>query len=457
MEGPSAQAVRRILAGQPLYGPPTLDYVPPVYTPLYFYIGALVAQLTSPTLLPLRLVSLLASLGSAMLIGHLVWRETRQAAVAALAAAVFIGSTRLASTTLDLARTDALSLFWVLGALHAARSADLQPRSTWWLSAASGVLTGLAILTKQTAALIAVALVVHAIASRRVERVLAYTLGVGVTAGLAGLLLVADFGTWPVLYLSELPRQHALQPELIGRFWTQDVLPAFAVPLVIGAWFLLARRGVFWLVVVLALVAMGWGARLNVGSAANVLLPAYAGLAVLFGLGLAELLRRLDGRLAPALVLAVATAQLLVVGYNPRQTSPLRSDGWAGDRLVSTIGSLRGVVFGPQFGEFQRLGGKGDQAYGTAVMELVGGFGGEVLPEGAQWLQAYAGALRERRYDELLLDPELFRPLKQVAEANGYVDTGPLFGPGDEFTMWSTPIVPNPHVWVPRERLGVSP
>lgn len=36
MEAPSLQVVRRILQGLPLYGPPTLDYAPTLYAPVYF-------------------------------------------------------------------------------------------------------------------------------------------------------------------------------------------------------------------------------------------------------------------------------------------------------------------------------------------------------------------------------------------------------------------------------------
>ena len=56
-------------------------------------------------------------------------------------------------------------------------------------------------------------------------------------------------------------------------------------------------------------------------------------------------------------------------------------------------------------------------------------------------------------FDELLLDPEYAAFLKRAAEENGYVDTGPLFPPQDVFNQWHTANTPNPHVWVPRERL----
>ena len=67
--------------------------------------------------------------------------------------------------------------------------------------------------------------------------------------------------------------------------------------------------------------------------------------------------------------------------YNPREGSPLRSEVWAADRLVAAISHLPGTVFGPQYGEFQYQAGKGDQAFATNLMELMGSFGGAVRPK----------------------------------------------------------------------------
>src|SRR4029453_9617863 len=62
MEGGSLVEGNRLLAGQSLSVRPSVDFVPFVYAPLYFYLSALVSQLTGPGFLALRLVSFAASL-----------------------------------------------------------------------------------------------------------------------------------------------------------------------------------------------------------------------------------------------------------------------------------------------------------------------------------------------------------------------------------------------------------
>jgi hypothetical protein len=84
----------------------------------------------------------------------------------------------------------------------------------------------------------------------------------------------------------------------------------------------------------------------------------------------------------------------------------------------------------------------------------MGAFGGGRTPQGAAWIADYAQALRNRQFDRLLLDESYAGFLRQAAEQNGYVDTGPLFPDADEFTRWQSPYTQNPHVWVPGERVS---
>ncbi|MBV9174580.1 MAG: hypothetical protein JOZ81_31350 [Chloroflexi bacterium] len=470
MEAPAVQAVRRVLHGLPLYGPPTLDYVPPVYAPLYFYVSAAAAVVLGPSLLTLRLVSFLAALGSAALVAHLVWRETRAWLPTLVSAALFISSTTLAADSLDLARVDVMCVLLILAGLDAARAADVQvaPRAAIWLSLASGVLLALAVLTKQTAFVVVLAMGVHQVLSRSLRRLLAYVVGSGATLGLAALLLTLQSGNWWVLYLVRLPANHALQLTALDGFWSRQLLPAFTLPLLalpfflIGSWLRRELAAVrFWLLAALAMVGMAWGASLNRWSADNVVLPALAILAAGFGLGLHEALRRLPdagsnvgaGRAFRAYALLLVVAQFAFVHYNPRDTSPLRSDVEAGQRLVAAMQGVPGTAFGPDVSELLYQAGKGEQPVGLSVGELQGTFGGRPVDAGRAWGDAYAAALDQRRFDAVLLDPdsvEFF--LTDTTRDRGYVDTGPLIPAGDEYYRLGGRYMPQVHVWVPRER-----
>jgi hypothetical protein len=381
---------------------------------------------------------------------------------------VFVCSTGLSETILDLARVDALSLCCILASLafarHAAEHANRRTIVLWF---ASGLLMGLAILSKQTATAPALALLVVAVLSRNPRLPLAFVGGVVTPIAVAAVVLIAQYGQWPIFYLVELPRQHTLMLQRVQEFWSVEVLPAFTLPLVLLPVFLTGRwlerdyaAFRFWLLAALGMIGMAWGASLNYWSGSNVVSPAFAILAIGFGLAFADAQRLLrvrwhGARAFQVYVLVLALAQLAFEHYNPRATSPLRSDVQAGERFVSTIASLPGSVYAPDYPELIYQAGKGEDAFGLSIGELQGVFGGKPRPQGTIWTSAYAQALDERRFDRILLDPNGVLPfVTDSTRDHGYVDTGPLFPPGDEFYRLNSPYMPSLHVWVPRERVA---
>ena len=62
MEGGMVEHVFRILNSQPIYTVPSLEFIPYIYTPLYFYLSSWVSELTGIGFFPLRLVSFISTL-----------------------------------------------------------------------------------------------------------------------------------------------------------------------------------------------------------------------------------------------------------------------------------------------------------------------------------------------------------------------------------------------------------
>ena len=54
MEGGSLEHVARVLRGQPLYVPPSLEFTPYIYAPLYYYVAAPFAYSPVSTYAPPR-------------------------------------------------------------------------------------------------------------------------------------------------------------------------------------------------------------------------------------------------------------------------------------------------------------------------------------------------------------------------------------------------------------------
>jgi 4-amino-4-deoxy-L-arabinose transferase-like glycosyltransferase len=117
MEGGSLQMMYRVLSGKPLYAPPSIEFVPYTYTPLYFYLSALVSFLVGADFLPLRLVSFTASLASFFFLFAIIRRETGSALAGVAAAGLFAGSYAVNGNWFDIARIDSLCVAFLLSGI----------------------------------------------------------------------------------------------------------------------------------------------------------------------------------------------------------------------------------------------------------------------------------------------------------------------------------------------------
>ncbi len=117
MEGMGVDHVQRILDGKSLYVPPSIDFVPSIYTPLYYYTAALPAAILGNGPVPLRLVTIAATLGCLALIFSFVRRETGSRYAAMIAAGLFAGTYYLCESRFDVARVDMLFVFFLLCAV----------------------------------------------------------------------------------------------------------------------------------------------------------------------------------------------------------------------------------------------------------------------------------------------------------------------------------------------------
>ena len=106
MEGAGLVQVSRLLASKTLYVPPSIDFVPLIYPPLFFYASALIAKIIGLGFGALRLVSFLSSALCAVIIFLSVKEKTNSKFAALLGAGVFASTFMLTGQWFDIARTD---------------------------------------------------------------------------------------------------------------------------------------------------------------------------------------------------------------------------------------------------------------------------------------------------------------------------------------------------------------
>lgn len=427
MEGGAVDHVARLLAGDPIYVKPTLAFVPFFYPPFYFFVSAAVAKVTGIGFFPLRLVSLLSSLGVFGATFALVRRETRSTVAASLAIGVFAATYRAGGAWLDLARVDSLFLLLTIVGVYQVRFG--QSTGSW---AAAGVLFALAGLTKQTAVLMAAPMLLYALWidwRRGLGMAAAFVLVLGVPTW----ILDAASGGWYLKYVLYLPERIQAIGDIPPAIWERNIFGPLPLAWALTVGFVVSRAlrrdgaAIFYTLFVLSFVGAAWSSGRHSGAYDNVFIPAHLSLSIGLGLAFAELPR--TGTLGAAMratVSVLCALQLWMLSYSVSAQIPTAYDADLARQLHSLIAAAPGEVFVPHHGFVARDAGKPMSAHEWALYDVLRsadpGVRGHITAE-------MHDALAGHRYSLIVLDktePWFEEDLERYYERTGV----PLAGDG---------------------------
>ena len=446
LEGSMLLAAERVAHGQPIYVRPNFTFIPYMYAPAYYYISGWGVRLLGPRFLALRLVSLLSTCASIAVIYLFVFLDApgtrgRRHLAAVAGAAVYAAAYTWTREWFDLGRLDSFYIFLLLLALLSTRYLHPIFAAAMWT---------LAFLAKQT--IFPVALIMLCLDWKRPRRLL---LGVGsfllMTAVCNRVLDHATNG-WFWFYAFTVPHANAdlrLRPAVFYVF-SQWIAP-FGVALLIIAMAWVWNRPApgnfktrFYLVAAAALFGLCWFLQAHAGATANTPMPAYAILAVIFGISFA----RLDAafvfasREAARVFLLVAVAIPLVSWiYNPHDFMPHREMVASQDDLVAWLRVFPGDVYLPAHPYEGVLAGKQWHADNTSLHDALR----PNLPRVGDAVRAkIAEEVDQNKFDAVVLDglPEDVLPSQPWLPAD-LMQRYPIVGivPGSDV---SDPFGPHP-------------
>ena len=390
VESNSLVEVHRILAGQPLYPAPTVQYVPDGYPPLYFAVSAAAARVLGVSYLPLRLVSLVSSLACFALLGRLVQRETESAAAGAGAAGLFAATYFATSTWFDIGRVDSLFLALSIGGLYAAR----------WMrgtrgAVAAGVLLAAAALTKQTALAEGVVVIAALLTGPRRRLACIAALAEAAVLGISTLVLGLTTGGWYIFYVFQLMGDHPLKYSQLS--WLAAALLS-TLGLAACAALLGARRVPRVLLAgCAALAAEGCAALVHTGGGRNDMLPVFLAVVLLAGLALGG--AQSGWVSAAAGVLVLAQTALLLTGFHPAKAIPTSADRAVGERLTAGLRTLGGTVADPADPGLSLLAGMAPAAHQAAVYDVLRASDQAAI---ASFRASAAAAVAARRFSAII-------------------------------------------------------
>ena len=458
MEGNALSHLQRILAGQPLYHEPELAHLPNMYTPLYYYLSALVALVTGPSFLPLRLVSLASSLGIVVLLFVIVRRETGDRTAAAVSACTFAATYQIGDAWLDVGRVDSLFLLLMLASVYFIRFGKGASAL-----AVAGVLAGLAFLTKQTAAVVGLPMGLYLLFADW-RRGLWYCAGVGGVVGGVTAVLQVTSGGW-FLYYVTLAGDHPWRLWFLVDFWTKDLLGPLPFACLASAAALILWRPSgahfrqIYLFAGVGFLCGSWYTRILPLGHFNVLIPAYLWISLMVGIGLHQILSRIRGageaRLWRLLVLGAALAQLAILIYDPRPKLPTDADAAAGDKLVQKIRTIKGPVFIPCHDYLTVRAGKPGHAQLIPIWES---FASKPSAGRTKLLDDTHRLLSQQYFSAVILDHNPIGVFLRRAVERYYQPRGYLFAPNSKTFLPVTGMKTRPAVlYFPRPKPGAGP
>lgn len=436
MEGGMLEHVRRLSLGLPLFTPPSVEFVPYIYAPLYYYLGALGAEAWGLSLPMLRALSVGCTVGT---FGLLFWGSTRrlrgqpwrvQTFVGLVTVGLFAATWPLSGTFFDLARVDMLFVLLTLGGTLA-----LLEGTRLSSGGLAGMLLGLAFLSKQSALpwcgpLLALELWQHP------RRALVALLTLGLVGGGGSLLCAAGQQEWYVYYLFTLPGSHPLDWSLSSQLWSSDLLvPLWPSLGVIGLslWRLpdTRRQTRGELVLLLGALLTAWGSRVHVGGYDNVVLPLHVTVCLLAGRALARLSETPSDEKSPSLsrreglALGLLGLNLLLLFRDVSPLLPQEVDRHAGEELVKQLEAVPGAVWVPGHSELSLAAGKAAGAHWMALEDVLRGVPG---PAREGLIQSLRLAFQSQQFEAILLNGA---PPKRMLET--YELKGPVFAQPELF------------------------
>ncbi len=211
MEDGALQQALRLQHGHAIYGPPSAEYVPYLYTPLYSVILAGLGFVFPLGYVLGRVVSIAAVVAVCLALWRLVGHEGKPRAHQAIAVGMFLSGYVFTFRWLDLARIDSTFLALTLWGLTLLREGADSRRKL----VLAGVLMALAFWTKQTAFVFIVASgAVGLLITPR--KLWVYVLTIATLAGGGVLMMNAVTDGWFWTYVYELHQQHSFNEV---RFW----------------------------------------------------------------------------------------------------------------------------------------------------------------------------------------------------------------------------------------------
>jgi hypothetical protein len=404
VEGGFLDLLTRFNEGRSLYQQPTLEFAPYIGMPFFIVVAGLFAKFFGSSFTLLRMISILASLGTAGLIYISLRREHQPRFYAFLGVAFFASVYAVTGAWYDLARVDSVFVFLMMLAIYILRF-----YGSWKTEFLAALTLALAVLTKQTAVIVAPFLFLACLFINP-KRGWVFALSFAGILSAVFLALNRISQGWFWFYVFNVPTFHNVYPNQLLTFFTEDSLPILLSFIFVAAYFgfsyhqRLRTPWIFPLAFFAGALMISWSGRAVSGAFINHLIPLCASLALIVPSALSVILEDPRNKRWQITSLILILCQLLVLLYNPLKFIPTLQDQRTGEQIVVFLETIEGDVFIPMHPYLAELAGKPGYAHLARFGEVLGFYGAQVPKVGHVLRVEFEQAIKNGRFAAILLD-----------------------------------------------------
>jgi 4-amino-4-deoxy-L-arabinose transferase-like glycosyltransferase len=363
--------VLRIIENKPIYTYPSYDFVPSIYTPLYYYLVTPFASATQNILLSMRITSLIASIICGITL--LLIGSTREFSLSAkiLSIGFYFACYAVTGYWYDLARTDSTFMaFIALSYLFCLQRSS----HSYLLGMLSGIAIVAAVATKQNALIAIPFLIGWLLYHQDYKRLLSFALSVSI--GITCFILFFNYQSQGLfwIYIFDVPKAHPIHIDLLlYGILVQMIIPAFywfLLGIGLYGFYLLKTLGwkklkpelVFCMVILLPLTIMSLSTTAKQGGYINGLIPLCLALSLILG-QIYTIIEQQAQENTQIFAVYLIGSLLLIAQFNhlryPIQAQiPTQQSVQAGTYLVQAIKESPEPIFSPVASYLLHLAGK---------------------------------------------------------------------------------------------------
>ncbi len=407
MEGGMVEHVFRLINGQDIYTAPSLQFISYIYTPVYFYLSALIANIVGMGYLPLRLVSFVSTLVAFYFIYLIVTKETKNVKLGIISVGLFAATYGVSGFWFDLARVDSLFLVLFIIAFYLLRFHD-----NIFSYVLAGIFASLSFLTKQTSIIFAIPIIIYLLIYKTKKSWFFIIPYVFIVAFVCYYINWQSHG-WFKFWLFELPTEHLWLYRKFITFWITDLFkPLGFVAIITFVFFFIKFKNrdyknyLIYLALIIGFILCSWISKIHLGGYDNVLMPAFASIIIVFGLGLNEIFKIYSDNhsknieFTKLLILIAIISQFLFLFYNPILQIPKSKDYAYRDKLIHDISKFKGDVLIPDHQYITRYAGKTSFAHSYVLID----FFNSKSELRKSLKKEYINALKNHKFSAIILD-----------------------------------------------------